>query len=181
MVLGFHGTQKLTVDEVVNQRVAHLSPSRQAYDWLGHGVYFWENDPHRAEEWAIEKKFANPGVLGGVLYLGRCLDLNTRAGCDEVARAYRLLKANLTQNGETMPQNSYGPDRLKRDLDCQVIMYLHRLRKDADLDQYDSVRAAFPESFPLYEGAGFRQKNHIQVCIRHPEKCIRGYFKPIEN
>jgi hypothetical protein len=86
------------------------------------------------------KKFANPGVLGGVLYLGRCLDLNTRAGCDEVADAYDLLKAHITQSGETMPQNSYGPDRLKRDLDCQVIMYLHRLRKDAGLDQYPCTR-----------------------------------------
>jgi hypothetical protein len=181
MVLGFHGTQKLTVDEVVNQRVRHLSPSMQSYDWLGHGVYFWENDPQRAQEWALDKKFANPGILGGVLDLGLCLDLNTRTGCDEVANAYDLLKVRLVRDGQPLPKNSYGPDLLKRVLDCRVIMYLHQLREDANLAPYDSVRAAFPESAPLYEGAGFRERNHIQICIRSPERCIKGYFKPING
>ncbi len=181
MILGFHGTQKLTVHEVINQRVHHLSPSEQSYDWLGHGVYFWENDPQRAEEWAKDKNLPNPGILGAVLHLGFCLDLNTRAGCDEVAHAYSHLEARLRDQGQSVPQNSSGPDLLRRVLDCQVIMYLHQLRKDAGLPAYDSVRAAFPESAPLYEGAGFRKKNHIQICIRSPKTCIRGYFKPITH
>ncbi len=36
----------------------------------------------------------------------------------------------------------------------------------------------FQEGAPLYPGAGFSTKNHIQVCVRDPS-CIRGYFRPI--
>lgn len=56
-VLGFHGTEKATVDAVVKQQDRiHLAPSTKSYDWLGHGVYFWENDPARGLEWATTGK-----------------------------------------------------------------------------------------------------------------------------
>jgi hypothetical protein len=34
----------------------------------------------------------------------------------------------------------------------------------------------FPEGTELYSGAGFRDKTHIQVCIREPEQ-IQGIFR----
>lgn len=178
-VLGFHGTQSLVVRQVVTQEVRHLDASRQPYDWLGHGVYFWENDPLRAQEWAQDRFMPNADVLGGILDLGYCLDLTTRMGCDEVALAYQALLDFQNRAGHAMPTNSIGQDLLRRELDCKVIMYLHRLRHESGHRPYDSVRAAFIESEPLYEGAGFRKKNHIQICIRTPENCIKGYFKPI--
>jgi hypothetical protein len=50
-VLGFHGCDRKTADRVVGTG-KHLRLSRNDYDWLGHGVYFWENDPLRARQWA---------------------------------------------------------------------------------------------------------------------------------
>jgi hypothetical protein len=44
--------------------------------------------------------------------------------------------------------------------------------------EYDSVRAMFPEGEELYTNAGFRDRNHIQLCIRD-KSCIKGYFRPI--
>ncbi len=35
----------------------------------------------------------------------------------------------------------------------------------------------FPEGNPLYDGAGFRDKNHIQICIRN-QNCIKAIFDP---
>ena len=46
-ILGFHGCDKSTVDKVING-VESLVPSMNEYDWLGHGVYFWENNIERA-------------------------------------------------------------------------------------------------------------------------------------
>ena len=48
-VLGFHGCDQKTAERVVSTG-RHLQPSRNDYDWLGHGVYFWENDPLRAKQ-----------------------------------------------------------------------------------------------------------------------------------
>jgi len=58
-----------------------------------------------------------------------------------------------------------------------VIETLHEVRKEANLTPFDSVRGVFFEGDELYPGAGFKVKNHIQLCIRNPN-CIKGYFLP---
>ena len=37
----------------------------------------------------------------------------------------------------------------------------------------------FFEGKDLYENAGFKEKNHIQIALRNPN-CIKGYFVPRE-
>ena len=44
----------------------------------------------------------------------------------------------------------------------------------------DTVRGAFIEGSPIYRGAGFRAKNHIQLCVRNLS-CIKGYFRPLSD
>lgn len=79
MVIGFHGCDKSVRDAVINGE--NLKPSQNDYDWLGNGIYFWEADPYRAYEWAVEaskrkdSSVKEPAVLGAVLDLGHCLDL----------------------------------------------------------------------------------------------------------
>ncbi len=51
-VLGYHGCEKAVADAIIGSDTQHLAPSRQDYDWLGSGIYFWEADPRRALEWA---------------------------------------------------------------------------------------------------------------------------------
>ena len=58
-----------------------LKPSNNSYDWLGHGVYFWENNEQRAFQFAQEaskrtsSSIKEPFVIGAVIDLGYCLDL----------------------------------------------------------------------------------------------------------
>ena len=61
-----------------------LDPSKNGWDWLGHGIYFWEQNPKRAWEYAFEnskgkqfnkKKIKTPFVLGAIVELGECLNL----------------------------------------------------------------------------------------------------------
>ncbi len=181
-VLGFHGTEKSLVDDVIAGKTTHLKKSDGKYEWLGHGVYFWENDPQRGLEWAnsgnAKKVIKNPDVAGAIIDLGRCLDLTTRMGLDEVAEAYATLRDAYAQAGLPLPLNTGGTDKFKRELDCQVIQALHQYRQDNGLPLYDSVRAPFQEDDPLYEGAGFRIRNHIQIAIINTD-CIKGYFRPI--
>jgi hypothetical protein len=69
-------------------------------------------------------------------------------------------------------------DLLLRNLDCAVIENLHDQRARNKLKAFDSVRGAFIEGNPLYENAGFHEKNHIQICLRNPN-CIKGFFLPL--
>ena len=54
---------------------------------------------------------------------------------------------------------------------------LHRLRENERKQPFDTVRGFFLEGRELYPGAGFRELDHLQVCVRSPRQII-GYFLP---
>ena len=188
-VLGFHGCDKTLAEEVVLGKKM-LKESDHDYDWLGHGIYFWENNVERAEQWADDNSkrkdslIKTPGVLGAFLDLGNCLDLTDSGSLQQLKLPYETLKKTLFLAGLDMPVNVdplrvKSKDRILRKLDCAVISTLHVLRQNAGLPPYDSVRGVFWEGDELYPGAGFREKNHIQIAIVNPN-CIKGFFLPRE-
>jgi len=193
LIFGFHGCDESVAEKVISNN-AKLTQSENDYDWLGHGIYFLENDPSRALEYATHIKKSKrkvrsiinkPAVIGAIIDPGHCLNLLEYKNLQIVKEAYHsFLEIYKKANGnlEGMPQN-INPmkdegDLLLRHLDLAVIETLHGLnKKHSDKRQYDSVRAVFLEGKELYENSGFREKNHIQVCIRNPN-CIKGYFHP---
>jgi hypothetical protein len=191
LVLGFHGCERTVGEDILCGRVEHLKPSENKYDWLGNGIYFWENDPQRALEFAEARNarprnahghIAEPFVIGAVLDLGYCLNLLDRSALAELRLAHQTLAATYAQSGEPMPANS---DRGARFLDRAVIETLHGYRELLDTQvggfpPYDTVRTAFFEGDPVYDGAGFQEKNHIQLAVRSAT-CIKGYFRPIRS
>lgn len=91
LVIAYHGCDAATRDAVI-QKGGQLKIQPKDYDWLGHGIYFWEHGPARALEWAkTQKKRGNvktPAVLGAVLHLGRCFDLLDAKYTDVLADVY---------------------------------------------------------------------------------------------
>jgi hypothetical protein len=57
-VLGYHGCDR-DVDERL-LRGTPFRPSDNEYDWLGPGIYFWETNPLRGLEFAIEAAEREP-------------------------------------------------------------------------------------------------------------------------
>jgi hypothetical protein len=55
--------------------------------------------------------------------------------------------------------------------------WLHRFRKAEHKRKLDTVRGFFIEGKPLYENAGFRELDHIQICVRSLKQII-GFFWP---
>jgi hypothetical protein len=161
-----------------------MYPSRNRHDWLGSGIYFWENNYARAMDFATnppgKKKFDAPSVLGAVIDLQFCLDLLDSAWLERVKFSYHSLSISAETIGLELPHNKAvknSNDLLIRELDCAVIEYLHLMRIERGLKPFDSVRGVFIEGQELYPGAGFHDKNHIQICIRNPN-CIKGFFLP---
>jgi hypothetical protein len=181
-ILGFHGCDAAVGESVLSGQ-RHLKPSEKAYDWLGHGIYFWEGNVLRAREWARDRheegKIEEPFVLGAIIDLRHCLDLFDRSAMRQVSKAHGWLQEISRLNGTQLPINGGAtPDKAARRLDCAVINALHELRADEALPAYDSIRAPFLEGAPIYEGAGFRSHAHIQICVRGVA-CIKGYFRPL--
>ncbi|MDP8221189.1 MAG: hypothetical protein P9X26_07575 [Candidatus Stygibacter frigidus] len=48
IILGFHGCDKDLGEEVLKAEKSILKNSQNTYDWLGSGIYFWENNHLRA-------------------------------------------------------------------------------------------------------------------------------------
>lgn len=190
LVLGFHGCDASIINDILLGGLS-LEKSTNQYDWLGHDIYFWENSPSRAIQFATQiskmkrakkKPIKNPSVIGAVIDLGYCLDLFDYRNLIAVKNTYDFLVDVSEIMGDEMPQNknvSGNKDLLLRDLDCAVIQTLHKFRENSKLTPYDSVRGIFTEGNELYEKSGFREKDHVQICVRNPN-CIKGYFLPRE-
>ncbi len=191
LILGFHGCDEKVRDSIVASKKAILSPSENDYDWLGNGVYFWENNYVRALKYAQDlkdnpikanSKIAKPSVLGAVIDLGHCLDLLDSQYLDLLKYGYGILASSHKQHGLDIPKNKpieKQGDLLLRNLDCAVIQTIHQFNNEEDLQEFDSVRGVFWEGQDLYPNAGFKEKNHIQIAIRNPN-CIKGFFIPRE-
>ena len=181
LVLGFHGCDR----EVFEKVVFYGEPMRisnNTYDWLGNGIYFWEQNYLRAYEWAEKSpKIKEPAVIGAVIDLGYCLNLTDSASAEKLRLGYEMLKLYIKATVKEMPENKKSEkttDILLRDLDCAVIQQIHDYNKQKKIPDFDSVRGVFTEGGPVYPEACFQEKTHIQICICNPN-CIKGYFNPL--
>ena len=185
LIFGFHGCDISLCDFLINDKRKKLNYSENKYDWLGKGMYFWENDPQRALEWAkmlknqsqnSKQKIETPSVLGAVICLGNCLDFTEQESLQKIKEHYEIREKEFRSKGIELPKNSGGKDLYKRELDCLVINSFIKIQKDQFNNEYDSVRGVFFEGNELYPSAGFREKDHIQISIINPN-CIKGFFK----
>lgn len=198
LIIGFHGCDKQEAYKLVNQPNS-FKISDEIYDWLGHGMYFWENNLERAWQWAKEKQMRKSGnvedaaVVGAVIQLGYCCDLVDSRFTAVLKRYFLLMEKAYKDADRPLPANqdaSKDPHRNKllRQLDCAVIEYMHtRIAEQisgdlskknfSELKKFDSTRGVFMEGGPVYDGAEIFEKSHIQICIRN-SNCIKGFFMP---
>lgn len=191
-ILGFHGCDEAIGEDLLSGKKDFVR-SMNEYDWLGNGIYFWENNPDRAISWAkeqaerhkknmkipIEKRITKPFAVGAVIDLGRCLNLFDQKALEEVKVAHAVLTLASMYAHAPMPTNhslSQAGDLLLRNLDKAVMDTLMSQRTLEGKPAYDSVRAMFQEGESLYENAGFKAQNHIQIAVRNPN-CIKGVFR----
>lgn len=180
-VLAFHSCDRKLGLRLVNG-TDEIRLSNNAWDWLGPGIYFWEQDPSRALEYATdasEGKQKNktapevPFVIGAIIQLGNCLNLVESTALSILSTAYAGLEELTGRMGIPMLANR-GENRA---LDCAVIKYIHEANRQADKPPYDTIRCAFPEGDAAYPGAMISKRLHIQICVCNPEM-IKGYFLP---
>ena len=180
IIFGYHGC-----DESVARMIfegGQLKPSTNPWDWLGHGIYFWEKSVARAMQWSQEvaalphSPIQKPAVIGAIINLGDCLDLADPESAALVARAYQHFMEKCHASSIAPPRNK-GPESKARFLDCAVMNHLHDLNESIGEAPFDTVRGFFNEGQPIYPTAGLRSLDHVQICVRNP-KCILGFFKP---
>ncbi len=196
LLIGFHGCDAETRDALLTNP-NKIQKSEKPYDWLGHGMYFWENNIDRALNWAKDKakkgEIETPSVIGAVLTLDYCFDLLDGRFTKMIKSYYELMVSTYAAIGKELPVNRDSrtddyKDKVIRELDCSVIEFMHQKIQEqiaadnaeknySEYKAFDSARGVFTEGGPAFEGAGIQQKSHIQICIRN-NNCIKGFFLP---
>lgn len=184
-MIGYHGCDREVAKKVLVDG-EDLKKSRNRYDWLGEGIYFWEHGPERALEFAQEQvkrgKVNDPVVLGAYIHFGRCLDLTDTWFTEELYDFYERLKAEFDAAEREMPVNQAASegdhDLLLRFLDCAVLNFgLQTLDRQEGGTFYQTVRGVFLEGGEVFPGSKIMKKTHIQIAVRDPN-CVVGYFRP---
>jgi len=194
LVVAFHGCDLSVAEKIIaneSDAYCHLKPSKNPYDWLGDGIYFFEDDFERALQFAVTssenpakvysaKPITLPYAMGAVIRLGNCLDLSKQNGILEFKAAYEELEA-ARQPDQVLPSNhAAGPDDeevILRNLDRAVINYIHGKRITQGLPPYDTVRGFFHQGQPAFSTSAIGQLSHVQIAVRNGD-CILGYFHP---
>ena len=117
-----------------------------------------------------------PAVLSAVIQLGNCLNLTETEPLALVKDAHEAYLQFCAASGSPVLENR-GTALQVRFLDCAVIETVHQFRQEEGNQPFDTVCGFFVEGRALYPGAGFRELDHIQVCVRSSKQII-GYFLP---
>jgi hypothetical protein len=190
-ILGFHGCDEKFGELALQSTKTILKKSNNTYDWLGSGIYFWENNPERALDYAKElsknplknrPEINDPFILGTVIDLGKCFNLLNTKYIEYLKLGYKFYIESAKKANKELPTNKNAKgnnDKLIRHLDCAVIDFtLNNFEEEYNI-YFDTVRGLFKEGIDIYPDAGFQEKNHIQVSVRNPN-CIKGFFRILE-
>jgi hypothetical protein len=138
-------------------------------------------------DWARQQKrlghIREPAVIGAIINPGNCLNLLDSRYLQIAREAYESMAEAARKAGTELPKNRPlrgSREHLLRHLDCAVINFAHEQAREKGLPPFDTVRAAFIEGDELYPGSAFRDRNHIQICVRSMH-CIKGYFHPLDE
>lgn len=159
-VRGYHGTSRAASETILKEG---FHPSQNTYDWLGTGIYFWQDAPRRAQEWAETRHATSAAVLEATISLIDCLDLLDIGWQNAIRQAYASLVMRLADAGRPLPRQTAGAHRLDR----AVIDFLVGVLEDAG-GTIRSVRAPFTEGQSLFPDSALTGRGHVQVAVRDP-------------
>ena len=170
-VYGFHGCRKSVAEALLSGKDVMLS-SDNDYDWLGSGIYFWEEAPSRAYDWAKWRFKDDAAVVGAKIRLGRCLNLMDIDAYRPLRDTYEVLKAA----GTVLPRNTLHYHRL----DCLVINAATEYAEKVIGRPYDTVRCPFAEGQPVFPDSRLFDHSHIQIAVRNLASIVQLFAVDID-
>ncbi len=167
LVLGHHGTTTERADAIFD---SGFKAKRNEYDWLGHGVYFFENSPTRAMAWANEQHpDSNVCVMAAEIALGRnCLDLADPDGVTVLESFFKHYVATFGKEHVAGLKETSG----NRQFSCRVINWCCKRMAENGWDIH-VIRSPFEEGDYVFSDpdgklptALLRKLTHIQLAVR---------------
>jgi len=155
--IGFHGTSKASADMILLDK--RFLPSNREDEWLGKGIYFFEDDPDQAIDWCVRaRKYKEWAILKTIIEAQEVLDLTRK-------REWDMFLSIIKQLQGKMKQTKYKGKRLLNGVAINFICQQF---------PYEVVRAVFlvpGRSYP-YDITNIPPVQ-IQICVKE-ERCIKS-------
>jgi hypothetical protein len=197
MFIGYHGTTLAAAVRIL-MRVdtnEYWLRSRNEYDWLGDGIYFFQDAPLRALLYAEKKASSQageePAIIAARFKLETCLDL-LDVGATNYLR--KIHEASSEADQPPLPSQRrisilhkprenivVGRGRSTRItlarrhlLDRVIVNRTVMAVQQKFRRKVDAVRCAFVDGRPPYPTSWLYDLAHVQVCVRSVRKCLIG-------
>lgn len=171
VVTGYHGTSKTAAQRILTEGFV---PSVNEWDWLGHGIYFWQDAPVRAYRWAEERLAGTTEVavvVAARIRLDGFFDLLDQRGM----KTLRGL-ATKFQNHSGRLSNARGANRL----DCAVFNFTTRVLSLLGV-KVDGYRAACVEGNRLTPGSPIYDLSHVQLVVISHKAILKSWMVPFDE
>lgn len=159
--IGYHGTRLEYAQRILDE---DFRPSENNWEWLGHGVYFWQDAPERAFAWAKEwhgrSGYKGPiGVVAARIQLFDFVDLLEQAGMKLVKDFASAFLDKLVDQDRRLV-NEYPIHRL----DCELFNSITNVLLSKGIE-VRGFRAACVEGEPITKGSPIFDQSHVQLSV----------------
>jgi hypothetical protein len=162
-VYGYHGTSQTKAASILKNG---FLASDNDYDWLGTGIYFFQDAPMRANQWAIEQHPQEPAVICARIQLDNCIDLLDIQWFPILKNIYNLFDEQYRSANRPLPKQN--PSRSKaHHLDCAFFNFASQLLSDRE-QTVEGIRAVFVEGESLFPNSAIFDLAHAQIVIKNP-------------
>lgn len=160
--IGYHGTSKEAADLILKSN--YFYSSRDEEEWLGEGVYFFEDDSLQALDWCKKvKKFNGYCILKSDIEAEKVVNMIDKKTYREFSELSKHIK------GKYKTRSDHKPRKLINSVIFNI-MY--------NIEKYDIVRAAFPIMTEEVADRSNIVPMQIQLCVRNKE-CIKSVKEEI--
>ena len=171
-VYGYHGTDKRSALKIIERG---FDFSTNDYDWLGTGVYFFQDAPMRAAAWASQRYPNSPAVIRSELVLENCIDLLDIAWNPIIREAYEIFVREYERANIPLPRQNPQRSKAHR-LDCAFFNYIVEKVLASQNMVIGSIRAVFNEGDRIYPSSALSDRAHIQIVIRDLSSIQKSYL-----
>jgi len=166
VVLGHHGTTADQADAIV---ATGFKIKKNRYDWLGHGVYFFERAPRRALAWAEDNLSEAEAcvVAANIALSDHCLDLGELDGTATLEGFFEEYQETYGEEHVGTLKETFG----NRELSCAVINWCCNRMSESGWEIH-ALRAPFEEGEPLFvhptgsPTVRLKKMSHVQIAVR---------------
>jgi hypothetical protein len=170
-VYGYHGTSRAKAESILDRG---FRASDNDYDWLGTGIYFFQDAPLRATQWATEQHPQDPAVICARIELDNCIDLFDVSWFPILKDVYELFIEQYQATSQPFPRQNPFRSKAHR-LDCAFFNYASEFLSSQGQSVF-STRAVFVEGDHLFPDSAIFDLAHVQIAVKNPVSIQESYL-----